>query len=227
MGARITGLGTNRIEICGVKHLRGSRHTVSPDYIETGSYLTAAAVTGGSLTLPAAGSRAWEPVVARGLNKLGLSWHTHRRRIHFDAASDFPQPCSEAAHDIPKIEDGIWPAFPSDLMSVAIVLATQALGTVLFFEKLFESRMYFVDNLISMGARIVVCDPHRIVVSGPAALRGGHMNSPDIRAGMALVTAALCARGESVIENAQVVDRGYEKIDVRLQALGADIVRMA
>jgi UDP-N-acetylglucosamine 1-carboxyvinyltransferase len=127
---------------------------------------------------------------------------------------------------IPKIEDGIWPSFPSDLMSVAIVLATQAKGTALFFEKMFESRLYFVDRLIEMGARIVQCDPHRVVISGPARLHGIQMSSPDIRAGMALLLAALCAKGQSVIGNAEVIDRGYEKIDTKLRALGADIERV-
>ena len=126
---------------------------------------------------------------------------------------------------IPKVEDGIWPAFPSDLMSVVLVLATQARGTMLFFEKLFESRMYFVDRLIAMGARIVQCDPHRVIVAGPARLHGIHMSSPDIRAGMALLIAALCAKGESVIDNAEIIDRGYEGIETKLRRLGADIVR--
>jgi UDP-N-acetylglucosamine 1-carboxyvinyltransferase len=126
---------------------------------------------------------------------------------------------------IPKIEDGPWPIFPSDLMSVAIVAATQAHGTALFFEKMFESRMYFVDYLIGMGAGIVVCDPHRVLVTGPSRLHSIHMASPDIRAGMALLMAALCAKGESVIDNAQSIDRGYERVDEKLRALGADIVR--
>jgi hypothetical protein len=130
---------------------------------------------------------------------------------------------SDIGNAIPKIEDGPWPGFPSDLMSVAIVLATQAHGTVLFFEKLFESRMHFVDQLISMGARIVPCDPHRVLVSGPTALQGAHMATPDIRAGMALLVAALCARGRSVIENAQIIDRGYE----HRRRLGFPAVRSA
>ncbi len=132
---------------------------------------------------------------------------------------------SDFGHAIPKIEDGVWPAFPSDLLSVCVVLATQARGQVLFFEKLFESRMYFVDRLIEMGAHIVQCDPHRVVVIGPSRLRGTHLATPDIRAGMALIVAALCARGESVIEHAEIVDRGYEALDQRLRMLGADIER--
>jgi UDP-N-acetylglucosamine 1-carboxyvinyltransferase len=126
---------------------------------------------------------------------------------------------------IPKIEDGIWPAFPSDLMSVALVLATRAKGSVLFFEKLFESRMVFVDRLSEMGARIVPCDPHRVLVQGPSKLHGIHMTSPDIRAGMSMVIAALAAKGTSVIDNAEMIDRGYESIDDRLRTLGARIHR--
>ena len=126
---------------------------------------------------------------------------------------------------IPKMEDGIWPAIPSDLLSVALVLATQTRGEILFFEKLFESRMYFVYRLLEMGAALVQCDPHRVVVSGPARLRAQHITSPDIRAGMALIIAALCAEGTTVIEQAEMVDRGYERIDVRLRALGADMHR--
>ena len=126
---------------------------------------------------------------------------------------------------IPKMEDGIWPAIPSDLLSVALVLATQTRGEILFFEKLFESRLYFVDRLLEMGAKLVQCDPHRVLVSGPARLRAQHITSPDIRAGMALVIAALCADGQTVIDQAEMVDRGYERIDARLRALGADMVR--
>ena len=131
-----------------------------------------------------------------------------------------------AAHGvIPKLEDGPWPAFPSDLMSVFVVLATQSKGTLLFFEKMYESRMYFVDRLIQMGARITACDPHRVVVSGPARLHGERLSSPDIRAGMSLIIAALCARGESRIGSAEIVDRGYERLDERLRSLGAAIER--
>jgi UDP-N-acetylglucosamine 1-carboxyvinyltransferase len=126
---------------------------------------------------------------------------------------------------IPKIEDGIWPATPSDMMSLLIVVATKAEGSMLFFEKMFESRMVWTDRLISMGARIVQCDPHRVLVNGPCKLTGSHQTSPDIRAGMALILAALSAEGESVIENAQMIDRGYQQMDLRLRELGADIER--
>ena len=214
MGARIEGLGTNRLILHGVDRLGGAEHTIGPDYIELGSYLAAAAVTRGTLEV-AGGPDDFGalPVIARTYDKLGVgSGKPLRVRQDLGAA-------------VPKIEDGAWPAFPSDLMSVAIVVATQARGGVLFFEKMFESRMYFVDRLIEMGAHIIQCDPHRVVVQGPARLHGVVMSSPDIRAGMAMLIAALCARGESVIENAQMIDRGYEAVDERLRALGAHIER--
>jgi UDP-N-acetylglucosamine 1-carboxyvinyltransferase len=224
MGADIAGIGTNRIHVRGVKHLAGAEHTVQPDYIETGSFLTAAAVTGGALEIPDPGDAVTLNVLEKGFSKLGVNW---------TFAGGFLKMKPEAGRTTlpdlgnftPKIEDGIWPAFPSDLMSVLIVLATQTQGQMLFFEKLFESRMYFVDNLMAMGANIIQCDPHRVVVSGPSKLRGARLSSPDIRAGMAMLIAACCAEGESVIENAQIIDRGYEAIDERLRALGADIVR--
>jgi len=226
MGARIAGLGTNRIEIRGAKRLRGVTHRVGPDYIEIGSFLVAAAATGGSLDVALGGDcKVWLPVVEKTFRTMGISWSVKKEKLHLPSRQERVIQ-SDAASDIPKIEDGIWPAFPSDLMSVAIVLATQLNGPVLFFEKLFESRMYFVDHLISMGARIVQCDPHRVVVVGPSRLRAAHMSSPDIRAGMALLIAALCARGASVIENAQIIDRGYERIEEKLRALGADITRV-
>ncbi len=214
MGARIEGLGTNRLLVHGVARLHGATHTLGPDYIELGSYLAAAAVTRGTLQVTGVGADFGAArVLQRTFDKLGLGGGRGLRvRKDLGAA-------------VPKIEDGAWPAFPSDLMSVAIVVATQARGSVLFFEKMFESRMYFVDRLIEMGALIVQCDPHRVVVQGPARLHGIHMSSPDIRAGMAMVLAALCARGTSVIENAQMIDRGYEAVDERLRALGAHIER--
>lgn len=226
MGARIQGLGTNRIEIRGVKRLHGASHRVAADYIEIGSFIAAAAATGGALDIPLDGdSRVWLPVIEKMFQTIGVSWTVRNGKLRMPARQERAIQLT-AASDIPTIGDGIWPAFPSDLMSVAIVLATQAAGTALFFEKLFESRMYFVDHLISMGARIVQCDPHRVVVVGPSRLRPAHMSSPDIRAGMALLIAALCARGESIIENAQIIDRGYERIEEKLRALGADITRV-
>ena len=224
MGARISGLGTNRLSIEGVGQLRGTEHTIGPDFVELGSYLAAAAATGGTLTAAGAFDPLMLAVLDKAFRKLGVTWSIAANRLQLT-----PRKCLRVRKDFggefPKIEDGAWPAFPSDLMSVALVLATQATGSVLFFEKMFESRMYFVDRLLEMGAHIVQCDPHRVVVAGPARLQGTHQTSPDIRAGMALIIAALCAKGESVIENAQMVDRGYERLDERLRTLGADIVR--
>lgn len=213
MGAHIEGLGTNRITVRGVTRLRGADHEIGFDYIELGSYLAAAAATRGELKIPdLRDDFGAMRVVGRTFRSLGLESRT--LRIQKDIGSV-----------IPKIEDGAWPSFPSDLMSVAIVLATQARGSTLFFEKMFESRMYFVDRLIEMGAHIVQCDPHRVVVQGPSRLHAIHMTSPDIRAGMSLLIAALCARGVSVIDNAEMIDRGYEDVVARLQSLGAAIER--
>jgi UDP-N-acetylglucosamine 1-carboxyvinyltransferase len=224
MGARIEGLGSNRIRITGVERLGGAEHTIGPDYVEAGSYLAAAAATGGELVVTGLSDAETRAVIGRAFARLGIVWRIEGDQVRQPAQEVF-RVQRDLGGAIPKIEDGIWPMFPSDLMSVAIVLATQARGSVLFFEKLFESRMYFVDRLIEMGARIVQCDPHRVVVEGPTRLAGIHMSSPDIRAGMAMVIAALCARGVSVIESAHVIDRGYERVDERLRDLGADIER--
>jgi len=224
MGARIQGLGTNRLTIDGVAALAGATHTVGPDHVEIGSVLAAAAATRGELTVEGAAAPAALSVLARTFQRLGVAWACEGERLVLPAKQAL-RILRDQGSAIPKIEDGPWPAFPSDLMSVMIVLATQARGTVLFFEKMFESRMYFVDRLIEMGAHIIQCDPHRVVVAGPSRLHGIHLSGPDIRAGMGLIISALCAKGPSVIENAQVIDRGYEQIDARLRALGADIVR--
>lgn len=223
MGADISGIGTNYLKISGVKLLRGVRHYIAPDYIDTASFIAATALTGGELLIEHAPLDQLD-VISRPFNKMGIKW-TEKDGMLFLPAGQKLKIEDDFGAAIPKIEDGIWPSFPSDLMSVAIVLATQAHGTMLFFEKLFESRMYFVDRLIDMGARIVQCDPHRVVVTGPARLHGLHLSSPDIRAGMALLLAALCAEGESVIENAQCIDRGYERVEYKLRKLGADITR--
>ncbi len=223
MGAQITGLGTNRLVICGVETLGGATHTVQPDYIEIGSFVAAAAATGGELKVGGVES---EPmlIISKTFQKLGVKLQIDGTSLTLPARQT-RRIVRDFGSAIPKIEDGPWPMFPSDLMSVLLVAATQAKGPVLFFEKMFESRMYFVDYLIGMGAGIVVCDPHRVLVTGPSRLHGISMASPDIRAGMALLIAALCAKGESVIHNAQTIDRGYERVEERLRALGADIVR--
>ena len=224
MGARIEGLGTNRIVVEGVKSLGGATHRIGPDHIEVGSMIAAVAATGGELCVEGAGSLDTLAVLEPAYRRLGLSWEVKDGAILVPGKQKLCVSHREGT-SIPKIEDGPWPLFPSDLMSVLIVLATQVRGTVLFFEKMFESRMYFVDRLLDMGAQVIQCDPHRVVVAGPSRLQGTHLAGPDIRAGMGLIIAALCARGQSIIENAQVVDRGYERLEVRLRALGADMVR--
>ncbi|MCX7591614.1 MAG: UDP-N-acetylglucosamine 1-carboxyvinyltransferase [Kiritimatiellae bacterium] len=224
MGARISGIGTNLLTIEGVPALHGTAHTIAPDYVDAVSFIAASALTNGELLVEPVELQPMT-VVARQLRKLGLCWRISENALRLPARQ-----CLRVRNDfgeaIPKIEDGPWPAFPSDLMSVAIVLATQADGTMLFFEKMFESRMFFVDRMIAMGARIILCDPHRVIVNGPAKLHGTHLSSPDIRAGMALLLAALCARGTSIISNAESIDRGYEQVDQRLRMLGADIERI-
>ena len=225
MGADISGIGTNNLTIHGVKKLHGAEYTVQPDYIEVGSFIAASVVTGGTLTIPDAGDPLTLQVMQRTFSKLGVEWMRDGRTLTVPQQTE-RRIRPDESNATPKIEDGIWPAFPSDLMSVCIVLATQTQGTALFFEKMFESRMYFVDHLMAMGANIIQCDPHRVVVIGPTRLRGSTLTSPDIRAGMAMLIAACCAEGESVIKNAQVIDRGYEAIEDRLAALGADIVRV-
>jgi len=225
MGADISGIGTNNLTIHGVEKLHGAEYTVQPDYIEVGSYIAASVATGGQLTIPDAGEPQTLQVMQRAFSKLGVDWARDGRTLIVPQQLERTIRPDEG-NATPKIEDGIWPAFPSDLMSVCIVLATQTQGTALFFEKMFESRMYFVDHLMAMGANIIQCDPHRVVVIGPTRLRGSLLTSPDIRAGMAMLIAACCAEGESIIKNAQVIDRGYEAIEDRLAALGADIVRV-
>lgn len=225
MGAKISGVGTNYLRINGVESLSGVNHRIAPDYIDTASFVAAAAVTGGELIIEDVPVEQLD-VMERPFARLGVTWQVEDRQLKTRTLKKL-RIKNDYGAAIPKIEDGIWPAFPSDLMSIAIVMATQAHGTMLFFEKMFESRLYFVDRLIEMGARIVQCDPHRVIVTGPAALHGTHLTSPDIRAGMAMLVAALCARGESIIDNAQSIDRGYENIEQRLRSLGADITRIA
>lgn len=226
MGAEIDGIGTNRLVVSGVASLRGATIRIDPDYIEVGSILAAAAATHGSVEIAEIPEPVTLCVIQRLFSRLGVVGEKRDTRYRLPARQSL-RVRPDLGGSIPKIEDGIWPAIPSDLLSVALVLATQAKGDVLFFEKLFESRMYFVDRLLEMGARVVACDPHRVLVSGPAPLRAKHMTSPDIRAGMALIIAALAAEGTSVIDNADMVDRGYEAIELRLRSLGAHIVREA
>ena len=227
LGAKVEGAGTNFIRITGARRLAGATVRIGADYIDAASYIVAALVTGGALDVVGVGQRDFR-VLGRAFAKFGVRWSQEGDTIRIPATQKLAV-IDDFGGAIPKIEDGIWPAIPSDLMSVLIVLAIFSEGTALFFEKMFESRMYFVDHLINMGAKIVQCDPHRIVVSGSRApgLSGCRVSSPDIRAGIALVIAALGANGRSVIQNAQSIDRGYEDVVRNLGELGAAIERRA
>ncbi|HTE70847.1 MAG TPA: UDP-N-acetylglucosamine 1-carboxyvinyltransferase [Actinomycetes bacterium] len=223
LGARINGIGSNLLHIEGVERLGGGEHTIGTDYIEVASFIGLAAVTGGELVVEQVIEDDLRPVEV-GFSRLGLTWELDggRLRVPRDQVLAVTDDLGQA---IPKIDDGPWPAFPADLTSIAVAVATQARGTVLIFEKMFENRLVFVDKLVGMGARIIVCDPHRVVVNGPTRLYGERLESPDIRAGMAMLLAALAADGESIIGNVGQIDRGYERIDERLRALGANIER--
>jgi UDP-N-acetylglucosamine 1-carboxyvinyltransferase len=225
LGARIDGIGTNRLVIDGVSNLHGGEYTIGPDFMEVGSFIGLAAVTRSAIRI--AGARPEEHRMTRiAFGRLGLRWSVDGDDIVIP--DDQELHVQHDAHNaIPKIDSMPWPGFNPDLISIALVVATQAQGTVLIHEKMFESRLFFVDRLIGMGARIVLCDPHRAVVVGPSQLYGEPegLPSPDIRAGMALLIAALCAKGRSVIYNIGQIDRGYEQIDQRLRALGAQIER--
>ena len=225
MGAKVSGAGSNRIVVVGVESLGGCEARVGCDYIEAGSYLAAAAVTGGELTLKGIDPEPFE-VLHGAFSRFGVTWSVDARERTLRYV---PRRRLKMKYDlgdaIPSVADGTWPAFPSDLMSILIVLATQTRGTCLFFEKMFESRLYFVDHLRQMGAKIVQCDPHRVVVTGPSQLSGCSVTSPDIRAGIALVIAALAAKGETVIHGAETVDRGYVAVERALSSLGASVVR--
>ena len=224
MGARIEGLYTDTLSVRGVDRLNGAQHRVVSDHIEVGSFLALAAATGGDITVhDTVRGHYW--MINRVFERFGIELDIQSDRIILPGGQ-VPRIRSDAGGITPRIDDGPWPQFPSDLMSTLLVLATQSHGTALFFEKMFESRMYFVDPLIQMGANIIVCDPHRVIVAGPTALRGQTVRSPDIRAGMAMLIAALCARGRpSIVQNAEILDRGYERLDEKLAALGADVTR--
>ncbi len=224
MGAQIDGIGTNVLTIQGVRSLQGATMVVGPDHIEIGSFIGLAAVTNGEITIEGVRAEDLRGILL-GFERLGI------RPVITDNAAFIPSSQErrirpDLGGHVPKLEDGPWPAFPADLMSIAVVVATQCDGLVMVFEKMFESRLYFLDMLIGQGARIVLCDPHRAVIAGPAMLRGSEVRSPDIRAGMAMLLAALSAEGESDIHNISQIDRGYERIDERLRSLGAKIERV-
>jgi UDP-N-acetylglucosamine 1-carboxyvinyltransferase len=225
MGARVDGIGSNVMTVHGRDKLAGAEHTISADHIEVGSFMALAAATGGELRI-----RDVEPMdllmVRRQFRRLGLNSEIEGSDMLVPPGQHL-RIQSDLGDAIPKIEDGPWPAFPADLTSIALALATQADGEILIFEKMFENRLFFVDKLVAMGARITLCDPHRAIVSGPSRLHGERVESPDIRAGMAMLIAALAADGTSEIGNIRQIDRGYEQIDERLRGLGAQIERVS
>ena len=223
MGARIDGIATNSLRIEGVESLHGCDFYINSDHIEVGSYIGLAAVTRSELVIEDAVPEHMYSV-RHMLEKLGVEIKVEGNNIRVPANQELRVRYDIGAA-VPKIDDGPWPLFPADLLSIMIIIATQAEGTVMIFEKMFESRLFFTDKLIGMGARIILCDPHRAIIVGGARLYGSDISSPDIRAGMALLLAALCAKGESTIHNVHQIDRGYERIDQRLNALGAKIVR--
>jgi UDP-N-acetylglucosamine 1-carboxyvinyltransferase len=224
LGAQIDGIESNVLRITGVEHLTGGSWSIGPDHIEVGSFIGMAAITGGDITIE--GVRREDLVsIIPAFEKLGVRAEVGDDTVHVPTKQQLIVE-DDLGGMVPKIEDGPWPAFPSDLTSIALTVATQAFGTVLMFEKMFENRLFFTDKLVSMGARIILCDPHRAVVTGPAQLVGQRMESPDIRAGMAMLLAALSAEGQSTIGAAHQIDKGYERIDERLRALGASIERV-
>jgi UDP-N-acetylglucosamine 1-carboxyvinyltransferase len=223
MGARIEGIGSNILTINGVKKLSGCDFEIGADFMEVGSFIGLAAATGGDLHIEGTRPQDLRPAkIAFG--KLGITWAQEGTTIHVPKNQAMEVNC-DLGGMIPKIDDAPWPGFPPDLTSIVTVVATQVKGTVLIHEKMFESRMFFVDKLIGMGARIVLCDPHRAVVTGPSKLAGSELHSPDVRAGMAMIIAAMCAEGKSVIRNVYQIERGYENLVDRLSSLGARIAR--
>jgi len=224
LGAKIDGIGSNVLHVTGVERLFGGSYPIGPEHIEVGSFIGMAAVTGGDITIDGIVPDDLWPVLPV-LRRLGIEVELGDDWVRVPPNQELVV-VDDLGGAIPKIEDGPWPAFPADLTSIAVVVATQTKGTVLIFEKMFESRLFFVDKLVSMGARIILCDPHRVVVTGRSPLYGQRMSSPDIRAGMAMVLAALCAEGTSVIGDAYQIDKGYERIEERLRSIGASIERV-
>ncbi|MGA2490468.1 MAG: UDP-N-acetylglucosamine 1-carboxyvinyltransferase [Anaerolineales bacterium] len=224
LGAKITGIGSNTLQVEGVENLHGGEFTIGPDYLEVVSFIGAAVVTGGELRIHNAGNQ-YLDMIRFVFRRLGVNWQvegedilvTEKQRLKIEP---------DLGNAIPEVKSNIWPAFPTDLISIAITVATQARGSVLFHDWMYPGRMYFTDKLVSMGAQIVLCDPHRVIVTGPTKLYGERVESPDIRAGMALLLAALAAPGKSTIRNIGQIDRGYERVDEKLRSLGAKIERL-
>ena len=224
LGARIDGIGTNTMTVHGDATLRTARHTIGPDHIEVGSFIGLAAVTRSELRIERAGVEHLRSTLM-GFERLGIHCRVDGDDLVVPAEQSREIQSDLGGH-VPKLEDQPWPAFPADTMSIALVTATQCNGVILMHEKMFESRLFFVDKLVGMGARIVLCDPHRAIIIGPTRLRSSTVESPDIRAGMAMLLAAMCAEGTSTINNVGQIERGYERIDERLRALGAKIERV-
>ena len=225
MGAQIEGVGSNQLTIAGVNRLHGGEARVGADFMEVGSFIGAAVVTGGELLIKDADPQSLD-MVALVFERLGVHWETRGQDI-FVPASQPLNVIPDLGGRIPVIKAQPWPGFPPDLMSIALVVATKSAGAVMFHDWMYESRFFFTDKLVRMGARITLCDPHRVLVQGPTAFKGAaNISSPDIRAGMAILLAALAARGETRISNIQQIDRGYERVDERLSALGAKIERI-
>ncbi len=224
LGAKISQIRSNTLYIEGVSSLRGGEFTIGPDYLEVVSFIGAAVITGGGIRIRDAGPE-YLDMIRLVFNRLGVDWQVDGQDIIVPREQKLVIQ-QDLGNAIPQIKVMPWPAFPTDLLSVAIVIATQSSGTVLFHEWMYEGRMYFTDKLIGMGAQIVLCDPHRCIVLGPRKLIGERVDSPDIRAGLALVLAALAADGESTIRNVGQIDRGYEKIEEKLRSLGACIERV-
>jgi UDP-N-acetylglucosamine 1-carboxyvinyltransferase len=224
LGAQVEGIESNVLRIQGVDALSGGEWRICPEHIEVGSFVGLAAVTGGDVTIDGVEPRDLAAILPI-FERLGVHVEPENGSLRVPPGQELVIQ-DDVGGQIPKVEDGPWPAFPADLTSIAVIVATQARGTILIFEKMFESRLFFVDKLVSMGARIILCDPHRAVVTGPTKLYAQQMSSPDIRAGMAMLLAALCAEGTSTIGNIGEIDRGYERIDDRLRSLGARIERI-
>jgi UDP-N-acetylglucosamine 1-carboxyvinyltransferase len=224
LGAQIEGIESNVLRVHGVRSLSGGEWRIGPDHIEVASFVGLAAMTSSDVTIQDVEPKDLISILP-AFSRLGVRTEIDGRSIRVPPRQQLIVEDDLGGH-IPKIEDGPWPAFPADLTSIALTVATQAFGTVLIFEKMFESRLFFVDKLVGMGARIILCDPHRAVVTGPATLLGQRMESPDIRAGMAMLLASLCAEGQSTIGAVHQIDKGYERIDERLRAIGARIERV-
>ncbi len=225
LGASIEGIESNVLRVHGVESLHGGEWRICTDHIEVASFIGLAAITGGGITIEDVETRDLTSILP-AFSRLGVRVEVGEESVHVPAGQQLVVEDDLGGH-IAKIEDGPWPAFPADLTSIAVTVATQSFGTVLIFEKMFESRLFFTDKLVSMGARIILCDPHRVVVSGPAQLYGQRMESPDIRAGMSMLLASLCAEGQSTIGAVYQIDKGYERIDERLRGLGARIERVS